>query len=162
MKNNKKERNISTIAALMLFVVFATGVFAVLLTGAKVYRTLVQRDESTYDSRTCSQYLASKLRQVPNPDAVSISEFGESEALVITQVIEGDAYVTRIYCHNGWLMELFSVAGGEFSPEDGEKVLPASALNVMQQGDLLTIGITDGNGEDLQLQYTLRGWEEMP
>ncbi|MBO5891629.1 MAG: DUF4860 domain-containing protein [Oscillospiraceae bacterium] len=162
MKSNKKERKLSTIAALLLFAVFATGVFAVLLTGAKVYRTLVQRDETVYDSRTCSQYLLSKLRQAPNPDSVSISDFGQSNALVITQVIEGDAYVTRIYCHNGWLMELFSVAEGAFSPEDGEKILPASDLKVTQQGDLLKIAITDGNGEKLQLQYTLRGWEEVP
>jgi len=162
MKSNKKERNLSTIAALLLFAVFATGVFAVLLTGAKVYRTLVQRDETVYDSRTCSQYLASKLRQIPTPDAISVSEFGESEALIITQVMEEDTYVTRIYCHNGWLMELFSVAQGEFSPEDGEKVLPASGLKVTQQGDLLMISVTDGNGEHLQLRFTLRGWEEMP
>lgn len=162
MKSNKKERNLSTIAALLLFAVFATGVFAVLLTGAKVYRTLVQRDETVYDSRTCSQYLASKLRQTPTPDAISVSEFGESEALIITQVMEEDTYVTRIYCHNGWLMELFSVAQGEFSPEDGEKVLPASGLKVTQQGDLLMISVTDGNGEHLQLRFTLRGWEEMP
>jgi len=162
MKDYKKERNLSTIAALLLFAVFATGVFAVLLTGAKVYRTLVQRDETVYDSRTCSQYLASKLRQIPTPDAISVSEFGESEALIITQVMEEDTYVTRIYCHNGWLMELFSVAQGEFSPEDGEKVLPASGLKVTQQGDLLMISVTDGNGEHLQLRFTLRGWEEMP
>ena len=162
MKDNKKEHSLSTIAALLLFVIFATGVFAVLLTGAKVYRGLTQRDASAYDSRTCSQYLASKLRQAPSPDAVSVSEFGGAEALVITQVIDGDAYTTQIYCYNGWLMELFCVAGGEFSPEDGEKVLPASGLKVTQQGDLLMISVTDGNGEHLQLRFTLRGWEEMP
>lgn len=162
MKDNKKERNLSIIAAILLFAIFATGVFAVLLTGAKVYRALVQRNETAYDSRTCSQYLASKLRQTPNPDAVSASEFGESEALIITQVIEGETYVTRIYCHNGWLMELFSVAGGEFSPEDGEKILPASEMKIAQQGDLLMISVTDGNGENLRLRYSLRGWEETP
>lgn len=162
MKDNKKEHSLSTIAALLLFSVFATGVFAVLLTGAKVYRTLVQRDETAYDSRTCSQYLATKLRQVPSPDAVSIAEFGGAEALVITQVIDGDAYITRIYCYDGWLMELFSVAGGEFSPEDGERILPASDMSVIQQQDLLIISVTDGSGENLQLRYAQRGWEELP
>lgn len=162
MKDNKKERSLSTIAALLLFAIFATGVFVVLLTGAKVYRTLAQRDASAYDSRTSSQYLASKLRQAPSPDAVSVSEFGGAEALVITQVIDGDAYTTRIYCYDGWLMELFSVADGEFSPGDGEKVLPASNLSVTQQQDFWIISLTDGNGQDLQLRYAQRGWEELP
>ena len=162
MNNSKKERKLSTVAALILFSVFAVGVLGVLLGGAKLYRALVQRDVTAYDSRTCSQYLLSKLRQAPAPDAVEVSQFGDAEALVITQVVEGDTYITRIYCHNGWLMELFSLSEGEFSPEDGEKVLPASGLNVTQQGDLLIIAVTDGNGENLQLRCTMRGWEEMP
>ena len=162
MNNNKKERKLSTIAALMLFAVFAVGVLMVLLGGAKLYRTLVQRDVTAYDSRTCSQYLLSKLRQAPAPGAVEICQFGDAEALGIKQVIDGDTYVTRIYCHDGWLMELFSLSEGEFSPEDGEKVLPASGLEVTQQGDLLIIAVVDGNGVNIQLRYAVRGWEEMP
>lgn len=162
MNNNKKERNLSTVAALLLFAVFAVGVFSVLLSGVKIYRALVLRDETSYDSRTCSQYLASKLRQSPTPDAVSISKFGDADALVITQVIEGDAFVTRIYCHNGWLMELYSIAEAEFSPEDGEKVLPASILSVTQTDDLLCITVIDAGGNEQTLQHTLRGWEVVP
>ncbi len=161
MENNKIERKLSTVAALLLFAVFATGVFAVLLTGAKIYRNLVRVDASAYDSRTCSQYLASKIRQAPSPDAVCVEVFWGTEALVITQNIDGDAYVTRIYCHDGWLMELFSIADGEFSPEDGDKVLPASNLSVTQQQDLLLISVTDGNGKQMQLRHTLRGWEDV-
>ena len=162
MKDNKKERKLSTIAALLLFAVFATGVLAVLLSGANIYRSLVQRDEAVYDSRTCSQYLLSKLRQIHEPGAVSVAKFGQTEALMITQVVESESYVTRIYCHNGWLMELFSVADGEFSPEDGEKILPASKLQVSRQGGLITVVVTDKNGQTRQLRYSLRGWEEVP
>ena len=150
----------SAVAAVLLLAVFATGVLAVLLSGANIYRSLVQRDETAYDSRTGSQYLLSKLRQIPEPGAVRVAEFGQTEALMITQVVEGESYVTRIYCHNGWLMELFSAADGEFSPEDGEKILPASKLQVSQQGGLLTVVVTDENGESQQLRYSLRGWEE--
>lgn len=162
MKNYKKEYSLSVVAALLLFAVFAVGVFSVLLGGAKVYRALVQRDAAVYDSRTSSQYLLSKLRQAPDPQAVSIGEFGGSAAIRITQTIAEDPYVTWIYCWDGWLMELFCAADGEFTPEDGEKVLPARDLSVTQQNDLLVIAITDGSGESLRLQYVLRGWEESP
>lgn len=156
MRNYKKERSLSTVAALLLLSVFAACVLSVLLSGGKVYRTLAQRDADAYDSRTCSQYLLSKLRQAPDANGVSILDFGGSEAIQIAQTIEGDRYVTRIYCYDGWLMELFCLADGAFSPEDGEKVLPASDLSVTQQQDLLVIGITDGNGQKLQLRHTLR------
>ena len=162
MKDYKKERSLSTVAAILLFVVFAAGVFGVLLGGAEVYRSLAQRDAEVYDSRTCHQYLANKLRQAPKPDAVRIVPFGESDGLQIVQSVEGEPYVTWIYCHDGWLMELFCIADGEFSAEDGEKILPASGLSVTQQQDLLRIDITDENGQTLQLNHALRGWEETP
>ena len=162
MKDYKNARSLSAVAALLLFAVFAVGVFSVLLGGAEGYRRLTRRDEAAYDSRTCIQYLAAKLRQAPEPAAVGIADFGDGKALQITQTVEGECYVTRIYCYDGWLMELFSIADGDFSPEDGEKVLPASAFSVTQRQDLLVIHITDGNGQKLQLQHTLRGWEGMP
>ena len=84
------------------------------------------------------------------------------EAIRIAQTVAGDSYVTWIYCWDGWLMELFCVADGEFSPEDGQKVLRAGDFSVTRQDDLLTISMTDGNGQTLQLRHVLRGWEETP
>lgn len=159
MRNYTKERSLSTIAALLMLAVFAVGVLGVLLGGGKVYRALTQRSAAAYDSRTCSQYLLSKLRQLPDANAVAVADFDGLQALQITQYVDGEAYVTRIYCYDGWLMELFSVAGGEFSPGDGERVLPATDLSITQQQDLLTLKITDGNGKCLQLHHSLRGGE---
>lgn len=162
MKDNKSERSASTVAAFLLFAVFAAGVFGVLLGGAQSYRRLTRRDAAAYDSRTCTQYLATRLRQTQSSAGVQIVSFGGGNALLIPETLDGEAYVTRIYCYNGWLMELYSVADGEFSPEDGEKILPASDLEVSRQQDLLLIGITDGNAQRLRLKISLRGWEELP
>ena len=162
MRDRSGKRSISGLAALLLLGVFAVGILAVLLSGARAYQRLTERDRLAYDSRTCVQYVATKVRQAPAPGAVVLSDFGDGDAMIISEEIEGARYWTQVYCYDGWLMELFCVAGGEFSPEDGEKVLPASDLKVTQQGDLLMISVTDGNGEHLQLRFTLRGWEEMP
>jgi len=162
MKDYKNERSVSTVAALLLFAVFAVGVLGVLLGGAQTYHYLTQRDAAAYDSRTCTQYLVTKLRQAPESGSVQIVSFGDGSALLIPETVEGEHYMTRIYCYDGWLMELYSVADGEFSPEDGEKILPASDLTVTRQQDLLVIGITDGNKQALRLKVSLRGWEEMP
>ena len=162
MKDYKNERSVSTVAALLLFAVFAVGVLGVLLGGAQSYRRLTQRDEAAYDSRTCTQYLATKFRQAPESGTVQVVSFGEGSALLIPHTVGGEDYMTRIYCHDGWLMELYSIADGEFSPEDGEKILPASDLTITRQQDLLVIGITDGNKQALRIKVSLRGWEELP
>ncbi|MBQ2785966.1 MAG: DUF4860 domain-containing protein [Oscillospiraceae bacterium] len=162
MKDYKSERSVSTVAALLLLAVFAVGILGVLLGGAQSYRYLTQRDAAAYDSRTCTQYLVTKLRQAPQCNGVQVVPFGDGSALLIPETVDGEDYVTRIYCHAGWLMELYSVADGEFSPEDGEKILPASDLTITRQQDLLLIGITDANDQVLQMKISLRGWEELP
>lgn len=145
-----------------MFGVFAVGILSVLLAGAGAYQRLTERDGLAYDSRTCAQYVATKVRQAGAPGAVRVESFGGVDALVIVQVYDGVEYWNRIYCHDGWLKELFTAAEGEFAPEDGEKILPAQKLELERQGGLLCIELTDGNGTAMELSLTLRAEEGQP
>ena len=153
----KKEHTLVPIAALLTFALFAIGILSVLLGGSQVYRRLTLRDQRSYDSRTCTQYIATKLRQAPAPDAVSVAPFGDGDALLIQQAIEKTQYLTRIYCHDGWLMELFTLAGSDFSPEDGEKILPLDTLSIAMEGSLLSFGLTDPDHATQHITLSLRG-----
>lgn len=146
MRKRSGKRSISSLATLLLLGVFAAGILSVLLSGAAAYRRLTERDRLAYDSRTCLQYLATKVRQAPS--VVELSGFGEAVSLVIREEIDGAAYCTRIYCHDGWLMELFTVADGDFEPRDGEKIMEARSLALTRMGDLLRVEIVDGNGRE--------------
>lgn len=159
MKNNNMERSVSTLAALLMFALFAVGILSVLLSGAGVYQRLTQRDKLSYDSRTCTQYIATKLRQVPSPGAVAVAEFGDGDALVIRETIGQEAYLTRIYCHDGWLMELFTGTGGGFAPEDGEKILPLHSFSVNRNGSLVELSLTGEDGTVWDLTVSVRGSE---
>ena len=160
MKQNTNERTVSVVAALLVFGVFAVGVMGVLLSGASAYRRLTGRDSAAFAERTCTQYIATRLRQAPSPQSVDVTQFGGEDALCITQELEGTAYVTRIYCHEGWLMELFSTADGTFTPEDGEKILPLRAMSLTRQGGLITAALTDEAGITRSVTIYLRGGEE--
>lgn len=155
----RRKRSISEPAALVLLVVFAAVILGTLLTGAGAYKRLVERGADSFDSRTCVQYLATKIRQAPSPDSVELSDFGDEDCLLIREQIDSDTYQTRIYCHNGWLMELFAVADGDFAPEDGEKIMPMTALCIEQTGAVLRFDITDNSGEDSTFLLTIRGKE---
>lgn len=157
--NDNKTRSASMIAALIVLALFAVGILSVLLGGAGAYRRLTTRDQQAYEDRTCSQYLATKLRQASCADAVEVLPFGDTDALRITQILEGEVYETRIYCHDGWLMELFSLAGGEFSPEDGEQILEAKGLKIQNQQGLYTLELTGEDGKRILLTLSARGGE---
>lgn len=157
MREYRRGSPISALAALVVFCLFAAGVLSVLLSGAGVYRRLTQRDEQSYDRRTCVQVVATKVRQAPAPDSVSLSEFGQGPALVIREEVGGATYCTRLYCQDGWLMELFSPLEGDFAPEDGEKLLPAQGLALTLEEGLLHVAVTDDDGQIREQYLSLRG-----
>ena len=159
--DHKKFSSLSTVAALLVLAVFAVGILGVLLGGAEAYQRLTRRDQAAYDRRTAAQYLTTKLRQAPGSGAVSMGSFGESDALLITEEWESVAFATRIYCYDGWLMELYSLADGEFSPADGQKIVPMDRLQVAQAGNLLELTLTCGE-ENRQVLFSLNRGEVSP
>lgn len=142
--------------ALLLFGVFAVCLLAVLLTGANSYQALTQRDRAASDSRTCAQYLATRVRQADQYGAIGVEPFGDGDALAFRQNIDGRTYVTRVYVSGGWLMELFSAADLTLSPQDGERIMAAQALTAQQEDGLLRISITPAQGDPTQLLLSPR------
>lgn len=147
-------RSISGIAAALLLCLFAGLILASLLSGAGAYRRVAARGGETPDSRSALQYVATKLRQAPSEESVSLRPFGEGDCLCIAEEIEGAEYITRVYCRNGRIMELFAPAEIEFSPEDGEKIAEADALEFSLENGLLLVKI---DGEEMFLDLSHRG-----
>lgn len=158
MKNPRNLR--CAAAALLVLAVFAVGVLGTLLGGAGIYRRLTQRDRTAFHSRTGLQFIATRVRQAAGP--VEIAPYGDADALLIRQEMDGEAYLTRIYCHDGWLMELFTGETGDFDPRDGEKILPAQGLTLELENDLLRAVFTDSSGADRELYLHLRQGEVAP
>ena len=143
--------------ALLLFGVFASCVLLVLFMGTSVYSRLTERSQQAYDRRTSVQYVTTKVRQVPSAANVSVQDLDGVSALTITEDISGELFNTRIYCYDGWLMELFTFADNEFNPADGQRIMPAQGFTASLDGDRLTLDIIDESGYESQLTLTLRG-----
>ena len=160
MKTGQKKRKVDNLLVLLLFSVLAVCILSVLLTGAEAYQRLSTRDQLSYDQRTAAQYLTTRVRQADRLGDVSIRSFDGQDALVLTENIEGSTYETLIYCYDGYLRELFADSSVGFLPEDGEKVLPANALSIQQDGQLLYAALTVPSGDTQTLTLYLRSREE--
>ena len=160
MKTGQNKGKVDNLLVLLLFGVFAVCILSVLLTGADVYQRLTLRDQHSYDQRTATQYLTTRVRQADRLGDVVIRDFEGSDALVFTESIEGAAYETLVYYHDGYLRELFVAAGGGFTPGDGEKVLPAKSLAIRQDGQLLAVDLVSPSGEVQTLRLYLRSGKE--
>lgn len=155
MRERSGKRSISGLAAALLLCVFALMILSVLLSGAGAYQRLTVRGEENYDSRSSAQYVATKLRQAPSAESVELRTFGGSDCLCITEEIDGAEYITRVYCHDGWIRELFTLAEGDFTPGDGEKILEAEALELNFENELIRVTVT--NGSRTEFFVSLRG-----
>lgn len=160
MKSERSTRKIGNLAVLLLVGIFASCLLAVLLSGAKVYRGVTERGQESFDRRTAAQYLATRVRQSDMADALWVENFGDGAALVTAEEIDGVRYETRIYCHEGWLRELFAEAGYEAAPEDGEQVLPLAALELTLESGLLRAVLWGAEGSETELLLSCRSGKE--
>lgn len=152
----KRKHNIDSLIALVLFGVFATCILSVLLTGADAYRRLTARDQESFATRTCLQYVVTKVRQAGSGENVYLSDFDGVNTLCISENISERTFVTRIYCYDGWLMEIFSSSTKECHPDEGEEVLRADGLDFKLEDGILTIELADGE-EKTGVSLSLRG-----
>ncbi len=140
MTNKSVKHPLLNILPLLLFAVLATSVLIVLLTGARIYGNLSVRRDSSYLERTAVQYVSVKVKQTSRLDSsVSVEDFHGYDAITLRESIDGVEYLTRIYCHDGYLKELFSDAENEMLPDDGEKLLKSDALFAKKENGLLTV-----------------------
>lgn len=155
MKRQGTRHQVDGLLMLLLFGVFAVCVLSVLLTGAKAYRGLTDRDQTAYDRRTCVQYIATRVRQGDVEGGVTVEPFGDTAALCMAQ----DGYVTRVYWYDGYLMELYTSADAELFPEDGEKIMPLGRLSLAMEDGLITAEIESTEGAVDTLRLSLRSGE---
>lgn len=156
MRGKQIQHHIDALIALLLFGVFAVCVLAVLLTGADAYRRLTLRDQAAYERRACTQYIATKVRQADAEGAVAVTDIDGVPALALGQ--DGE-FVTYIYCHGGWLRELYIWCEEPPAPQDGQELVQAEGLDLSLEDGLLTVRVTqDGGGADTLL-LSLRSGE---
>lgn len=148
MKKRGEKIHIDFLIGVLVFGIFAVGIIAALLAGAGAYKRLTQRDSAAYDCRICTSYLTTKVRAA-DPENISFVEKGAPEggALRISETIDGEEYVSYIYCYNGWICELYTA--GEFEPEYefGEKLLEIKSLDMEFEEGIFSADIVTSGGE---------------
>lgn len=158
MRQGGRKLHIEGLLALLLTLVLASCVVCVLLTGARVYQRLSENSRASYDSRTLTGYLTTRVRQGDVRGGISVEPFGEGDSLCFREELESGDYVTRIYCLDGWLYELYCREEDGLEPGDGEPVLPLEGLELSLSDGLLEITAREGE-QSRELRLWLRGEE---
>lgn len=159
MKYQPKQWKIAGIMPLMVFFLLSLCLMTLLLTGVRIYRNTVAQGESRFLSRTAVQYLTTRVHQGDCQNQLSVETFDGTGALVFREEIDGEIYKTMVYCHEGYLKELFCAEKGHFRPSDGEKLFALQSLELTLEDSLLQIQVTLPDGACRQIRLHLRSRE---
>ncbi|MCR5388399.1 MAG: DUF4860 domain-containing protein [Lachnospiraceae bacterium] len=146
-KKQIRENSIPGVFVLIAFGVFVAAILLVLMYGVKIYRECVERDSDSFETRTVSQYLVTKVRHADENGAISVGSFSDDykdiDTLFIKETFDGEEYVTRVYCRDGYIMELFAEEAEEVDPDEGNEVIECKSLSFSKDKNMISATIVD-------------------
>ena len=143
------------------FVFVLLGLFAVMSTlmvllGAQMYRNTVDHAAANNEGRVLGAYVRSMIRAEDGADDVAVENFGGMPVLALSEHIDGEDYVTWLYCHEGQLFEQYTSAGHDFEPDSGTAICPAQRFEPTLSDGLLTVDMIEGDGTPCTVRVGLR------
>lgn len=161
MNGSKHNHTISQAFVFLLLAVFAMLSTLMVLLSAQLYRGTVAQTERTGDKRVLSSYITNVVRGNDGAGMVHVDERAGVRMLVFDWEDSGEHYETMVYCHDGYLRELFADVRQEFDPEYGEEICAARAFEPALQDGLLEIRLEDEYGQESVLRLALRCGQEV-
>lgn len=142
----KKPALLENIALLLLCALFFFVAAGAVATGVSAYQGVSRRGEENSACRTALAYIANQVRRA-DAGGVEVGAYQGLDALLLTELIEGEVYTTYIYCYEGTLWELFTQEGIDLGPEAGTPLVPLAALAISLEAEgLIRVRAEDAAG----------------
>lgn len=132
MKNKAALHCLCQAACLLTVALMGVMLLYAVTSGASAYHSSQQALHSGYTARTLVDYASAKAQSANSAGMVYAGEFGGLPCLYITEELEGDLYMTAIYCHEGSLKELFCQMDSGLAPSDGISILDCDGFSAIQ------------------------------
>ena len=144
-----------------VFVFVLLGLFAVMSTlmvllGAQMYRNTVDHSTANNEDRVLGAYVRSMIRAEDTSGAMETGEYNGVKTLAMREDLDGETYVTWLYCYDGNMYEWFTSDDGDFRPESGTAICPAQSFEPHLENGLLTVDMTNAKGVRETVRVALR------
>lgn len=141
---NKKDRQPQAVFSLALFVLMLGCVLALTMFGARVYRALTDSQARNQTARASLTYVAARLHAADERNGVRIEHGAQGDVLILGEELDNTGYETRIYLHEGMLLEDYCAVGSESDPDFAQRVAQTDSFTITVEGNL--ISVTTGEG----------------
>lgn len=138
-KAPEKQRSTLRLFTLLLLAVFFIALMGGLAAGANIYRSVVEVQTHTGDVQMLSGFLANTAHANDAIDAVEQGEGPEGPALVLVESLPTGTYETRVYKHEGVIMQEYAIAGRPYNPENAIPLFESQLFDFAFDGELITV-----------------------
>ena len=153
----KKQHHTDLLSACGLLCLFLLTAAAALAAGVCTWQSASDAMQAGFQYQTPLAYLEGQARQA---DTRRVERFADgTEALALDSEIEGDAYVTRLYCYDGALYQLFTPADVQLTPQDGVRLVETETLSLQETDGVIRVTIQTADGSTQTLLLAVRGGE---
>ncbi|MBQ9068859.1 MAG: DUF4860 domain-containing protein [Eggerthellaceae bacterium] len=132
---------------ILLFALIIGTLLLTLGMGVSVYRNISIQRWADEQNRTGLTLIANSVRITDSIDAVGVGAGPEGQALVLTERFDDGAYETRIYLHEGFIVEEYALAGAPYAPERATQLVESSTFTFSYANGLLTVRTDQGTQE---------------
>ncbi len=144
-KRQPSQHAISGVFVFLLMGIFAVFSTVMVLLGARTYKSTSDQTQQHNENRIAAAYVRSMVRGDDEKGVITVEDLDGIQAVSMLYVYGEDEYVTRLYAHDGSLMELFTDRTNEFDPGYGETICPLDGLTAEKSGGFVTIHLKSGD-----------------
>ena len=179
-KRQQPPMRIQNVFIFLLLAIFAICAIFLTALSAQVYRDTVAQSDGNNSARIISAIIRGAVQSEDSGNVsvreetvmVPVDDDGEEETvyqpggsvrtLVFSNDYDGEIYLRRLYCADGWLWESFTAEEYGFTQEMGEPLIEAESFEPEVKGGLLTAKIVmkDGKTENVNVCLWAGGAEE--
>lgn len=133
------------VAPLILFALFIVVLLLLLAGGVRVYQSLVAEQDVVKAQRFGTGLLVNSVRAADAYDAISAGPGPEGEVLVLSEATAAGMVETRIYLHEGRLLQEYVLAGADYRPDQALEIMQTDAFSFSFADGLLTLSTSYGS-----------------
>lgn len=156
MGQGKPSNSYGRIFTGLLFALVLFFLFFMLFFSVTTYQAVNTARSTNDENRLALSLLSNSVRMNDTTNAVGVGEGPEGAALVLTEKSADQAYETRLYSYEGFIVEEYALAGSPYTPDRAREVVSSDLFDFSYNDGLLSIR-TDQGSASVSLRSAKRG-----
>lgn len=140
----KARYSAASIFVVLMFAVLACALVAAFVSGAQTYRHIQNDSSHASQLRQSTTLLANAVRSADATQAVRQGEGPQGAALVLVETLDSGSYETRLYLHDGWIVQEYVPAAAPVNPEGATRLVRSESFWFDIRPDSIELGCDGG------------------